>query len=87
MPDGRKGECGGSISPRANIVKLMKTVEDYYRIYPENPAPGYGKTYFHHFLKILNQNFKSFINTQPFSWWILCDKCRNVGSAILGISN
>ena len=43
MPDGRKGECGGSISPRANIVKLIKTVEDYYRIYPENPAPQFGK--------------------------------------------
>ena len=43
MPDGRKGECGGSISPRANIVKLIKTVEDYYRIYPEYPAPQFGK--------------------------------------------
>ena len=42
MPDGRKGECGGSISPRANIVNLIKTVEDYYRIYPEMPAPSFG---------------------------------------------
>ena len=28
-PDGRKGECGSPIYPRANIDKLIKTVEDF----------------------------------------------------------
>jgi secreted trypsin-like serine protease len=32
-PDGRKGECGSSFSPRANVNEVVKTVEDYYNNY------------------------------------------------------
>ena len=32
-PDGRKGECGSSISPRANVNEVVKTVKDYYDKY------------------------------------------------------
>ena len=31
-PDDRKGECGRSILPRANINEVIKTVKDYYSI-------------------------------------------------------
>ena len=32
-PDDRKGECGRSISPRANINDVNKTVNDYFDIH------------------------------------------------------
>ena len=32
-PDDRKGECGRSISPRANINQVVQTVDDYLGIH------------------------------------------------------
>ena len=32
-PDDRKGECGRSISPRANINEAVKSIDDYISIY------------------------------------------------------
>ena len=52
-PDGRKGECGRSISSRANIDQLVKTVEDFDDLFISYTyGAAYGKAW-----NILNDKF------------------------------